>query len=445
MWGRLRALIDPGVPEPVEPHALRRFLGFVLVLDLLLVASNIANRWALGPEGDLDVYDVFLAINLPGHAVALTALVTALRSPMRIDELRLHMTAVIAGLAWTATVGTWLVGGMAVMVNFGFATVMIGAVRLFFGWRLGLQALGAVIAWDIVLATLRIAGALPETSPLPDYVLDDGGRAAILVALRGLAEVTVFVLAGYAANRYRVSEHQLRSLNTNLEERVRDQVTALERAGRLRRYMAPQLVDELLAAEADPVAHRDRRPVSVLFADLRGFTPLVERLEPDVLATALNRWFDEVSQVAFAHGGTIDKFIGDAIMVVFGAPRATGEGDQARRAVALALAIQARAADLRPELARLGIDPFEVRVGVASGVATVGTFGAQHRADYTVVGLPVNRAARLEPLAPPGRILIDARTHELVDGAAAVEPFGEVALKGFARPEAAYLLTPATP
>jgi class 3 adenylate cyclase len=440
MWGRLRALIDPGVPEPVDTRALRRLVATTLVIDVLLVVVNIASRWALGPRGDVAAYDVFLAFNLPGHAVAIVAAVAVLRADRGFDELKRWLACMIAGLGWTMVVATWLVGGLSVMVNFGFATVMVGCVRLFAGWRLGLFAVVILIAWDAVLGALRVAGALPDNSPLRDYVLDDGGRAAILVAIRGLAQLMMFVLAGYAANRYRVSEHSLVTLNHDLERRVKEQVTALERAGRLRRYMAPQLVDELLAADEDPVAQRDRRPVTVLFADLRGFTPLVERLEPDVLATALNRWFDEVSQVAFAHGGTIDKFIGDAVMVVFGAPRATGEADQARRCVTLAAAIQTRAAELRPELARLGIDPFEVRIGIGSGVATVGTFGASHRADYTVIGVPVNRAARLEPLAPPGRVMIDARTRELVDGAVAIEAFGDVVLKGFARPEAVFLL-----
>ena len=440
MWARLRALVDPGVPEPVDARGLRRLMAITIVLDLLLAGSNVAGRWAIGPEGDRAAYDVFLAFNLPGHVIGIAAMIAIVRSSGRVEEIGAWLAAGIAGLAWTMVVATWLIGGTAVTINIAFAIVMVGTARLYLGWRLGLFTMVVAIAWDVLLGSLRLAGVLPDHSPLPDYVLDDGGRAAIVVALHTVTVGAAFILAGYAANRYRVSEHSLRLLNTNLEERVSEQVTALERAGRLRRYMAPQLVEELLAADEDPVAQRDRRPVTVLFADLRGFTPLIERLEPDVLATALNRWFDEVSQVAFAHGGTIDKFIGDAVMVVFGAPRATGEADQARRCVRLAAAIQALATELRPELALLGVDPFEVRIGIGSGIATVGTFGAAHRADYTAVGVPVNRAARLEPLAPPGRVLIDARTRELVDGEVGVEPFGEVALKGFARPEAAFLL-----
>jgi class 3 adenylate cyclase len=421
MWGRIRALIDPGVPEPVDARAFRRLLVTTLVLDLFLVATNIGSRWGLGPRGDVAAYDVFLAFNLPGHAVAIGGLIAALRSAKPFEDLRLTSALIIAGLGWTMVVATWLVGGLAVMINIAFSIVMIGAVRLYLGWRLGLVAVVLLIISDALLASLRVADLLPQRSPFPDYVLDNGTRAAAVVVLRAVAEVVMFVLAGYAANRYRVAEH------------------------RLRRYMAPQLADELITGDQDPSAQRDRRAVTVLFADIRGFTSLVERLEPDVLASALNRWFDEVSQVASAHGGTIDKFIGDAIMVVFGAPRATGEADQAQRGVRLARAIQSTAAALRPEFAKLGVEPFEVRIGVGSGVATVGSFGAAHRADYTAVGVPVNRAARLESMAPPGRVLIDERTRELVGDAARVEPFGEVALKGFAKPQAAFLLLDSPP
>jgi class 3 adenylate cyclase len=296
-----------------------------------------------------------------------------------------------------------------------------------------------VLAADVVCAFLRLGGAFPEHSPLPEaYFLDAPGPAAVFVAWRTSVMVVMFVMAGYAGNRYRASEHKLRMLNGELEERVARQVAELERATRLRRYLAPQLVDELLAADEDPAASRDRRAITVLFADLRGFTGMVERLAPEVLAQALHMYFTEVTRVAFRHGGTIDKFIGDAIMIVFGAPRATGESDQARRCVAMACEIQLAVADLTERLAAIAVAPLEVRIGIGSGMATVGTFGAEHRAEYTAVGAPVNRAARLEPLAPPGGILVDGRTRELLDEATPIEAFGEVTLKGFGSPQPAF-------
>ncbi len=432
-------MIDPGVPEPVDPASLRRLARVSMVLVALVAVGNVLSRWGMGAGGDPDAYDVFLALNLPAHAVSLGCLISISASSGRVEELGGRLRLLFASLAWTVTIGSWIVGGPAVMLNLAFATMLVGIVRLYLGGALGLWALLSVIGCDAAGAALRLSGALPARSPLPDvYLLDDGGRAVMMVGWHAVLLGAFFTLAAYAANRYRQSEHQLRTLNGELEHRVARQVAELERANRLRRYLSPQLVEELLAADEDPAALRDRRPITVMFADLRGFTGLVERMEPDALAALLNTYFDEVTQVAFRHGGTVDKFIGDAIMVVFGAPRATGEADQARRCVRMAVEIQRRVAVLRVECATLGAAALDVRIGIGSGQATVGTFGAAHRADYTAVGAPVNRAARLEPLAPGGGILIDARTRELLDDDALLEAFGEVALKGFARPESAY-------
>lgn len=442
MWRRLLRLVRPDLPEPVEPAVLLRLLRLALIADLVVASGNVATRFGLGVDADPAVYDVFLAWNVPAHAVVIACLVSALRSDGDLDRIRGRVALAVIAAAWTIAPGTWMVGGPAGTLNLAFGAMLVGTVRLVMDARLGLVALGAVVATDVAFAALRIAGALPDRSPFRDLeLLTEPDVAALFVGWRAVVVAGVFGFAGYAANRYRESEHRLRRLNAELEDRVAAQVAALDRAGRLRRYLAPQLVDELLAADEDPAAHRDRRPVTVMFADLRGFTGLVERTDPDTLATVLNRYFEEVTRIAFSHGGTVDKFIGDAVMVVFGAPRATGEADQARRCVAMALAIQARVGELQGELAALGA-PLEVRVGIASGVATVGAFGAAHRADYTVVGAPVNRAARLESLAPPGRVLVDDPTRALLDDAHAVTPFGEVTLKGFARPEPAWLVGP---
>jgi class 3 adenylate cyclase len=435
----LRQPFDPGVPEPVEPASLRRMAKIALGVGILVASGNVATRFIIPRGPGAPAYDVFLLWNLPGHLVLATMLIAIVRSTGRLEDIGGRLRIALAAAAWTVIAGTWMVGGPATMLNLAFATMTVGIARMFLGWRLGLWALGCVIAADIACALLRLGGAFPDHSPLPEaYFLDAPGPAVVFVAWRTSVMVVMFVMAGYAANRYRVSEHKLRELNSQLEERVARQVAELERASRLRRYLAPQLVEELLATDEDPGFSRDRRPITVLFADLRGFTGMVERLAPEVLAKALHMYFTEVTQVAFRHGGTIDKFIGDAIMIVFGAPRATGESEQAQRCVAMARDIQAAVAALADRLAAIAVAPLEVRIGIGSGMATVGTFGAEHRAEYTAVGAPVNRAARLEPLAPPGGILVDARTRELLEDVVRIEAFGEVALKGFGSPQPAF-------
>ncbi len=251
-----------------------------------------------------------------------------------------------------------------------------------------------------------------------------------------------WLIAGWISLRLRTSEHELRLINATLEERVREQVTALERAGRLRRYLSPQVASRLLVADVDPVAVRERREITVLFADLKGFTPMVERLPPDVLAQVLARYFDEVAEIVFAHGGTIDKFIGDAVMAFFGAPEPGQPAEEAVKCVRAALAVQARIAALGEEFVRAGAEqPLSVRIGIGSGLATVGEFGARHRTDYTVVGPPVNRAARLEPLAPAGGVLIDEETARLLGARGRLDAAGEKQLKGFSKPQVTFFVT----
>jgi class 3 adenylate cyclase len=434
----LRELIWPAQPEPISEEQWRRGERAMVMLAPPLALLNVGTRamWLRDPGVDLHAYDVFLAFNLPAHALMLAFGAWGL---LRARTERDHRIATTAGLFFallTVAPGIWLLGSGEANLNILYAVVLIAVARV--GYDAAMAALQCVttVVLHAGIIALEAAGIIREK---PLFV---GARHALATGTYvtnavwvSTTYVLVWALSSYIANRLRSTEHALRTLNAGLETRVREQVTALERAHRLRRYVAPQLADEILRSDADVTLRRERRPITVMFADLRGFTPLVELLEPDVLASILNRYFDEVAKIAFSHGGTIDKFIGDAIMVFFGAPEATGERDQAVKCVAMAVAIQRRVGALGDEFMRLGAGaPLEVRIGIASGTATVGSFGASHRSDYTVVGAPVNRAARLEPLAPAGDVLMDEATHDLVAGEYEMEARGEVALKGFAKP-----------
>ncbi|HEY8041359.1 MAG TPA: adenylate/guanylate cyclase domain-containing protein, partial [Polyangiaceae bacterium] len=414
-WGFVRALVRPDHPEPVSVEHWRRGERAMLTVMPPLAALNVASRFLVAHDARIDLHavDEFLAVNLTAHALLLGAAAYAFLRPRAEQVHRAATTVIVLAALGTVLPGLWLLGSLTPNLNTLFVIVTVAVVRVYYDSRLGLVALLAALVMHVGLVAVEAAGILQ-----PDPLFIDGHRP-----LYGLLRVPavswiiavytmVWALSSYVAHRIRASEHALRELNTGLETRVREQVTALERAHRLRRYVAPQLADEILRSEADVTMRRERRPITVMFADIRGFTPMVERVAPDVLADVLNRYFDEVSKIAFSHGGTIDKFIGDAIMVFFGAPEATGERDQAVRCVAMGLEIQQRVRELGDEFVRLGAGaPLELRVGIGSGTATVGSFGAAHRSDYTVVGAPVNRAARLEPLAPAGSVLVDEETH----------------------------------
>ena len=225
-------------------------------------------------------------------------------------------------------------------------------------------------------------------------------------------------------------------------ERIRyaEKVEAeIKARSRLERYHSPAVIEAVLAREEpreDEIRGLENAVVTVLFADIVGFTAFAEAAEPRDVVARLNAYFDRAVEAVFGAGGTLDKFIGDCVMAFFGAPVAVP--DHARRAVEAAVAIQREVARLN-ESAPPGLPPLAVRVAVNSGPVMVGDVGSQRRVDYTVLGNTVNVAARLEAFAAkPGEVVIGAETHRLLDGAVPVEPLGELQLKGLERRVTAY-------
>jgi adenylate cyclase len=212
-----------------------------------------------------------------------------------------------------------------------------------------------------------------------------------------------------------------------LAERLREES---ERRERLQRYHSPAVVDRIMAsqhAHVDDVLGAQDRDISVLFADLVGFTTLSESLPPADVATVLNRFFSEMTDVIFAEEGTVDKFIGDAILAVFGAP--VEQEDHARRAVRAAQAMRRAVARLNAT----GEPPLRVRYAINSGVAIAGDVGSARRREYTVLGDVVNIAARLEALAEPDQIIVSRATYDRIQPPIPASPLGEVQLRGRAK------------
>jgi class 3 adenylate cyclase len=443
--GLLGDLIVSPVPEPITPEAWRRLARLMVGIHLCLMAANALSMLLapLDPELHLRAVYRYATVNLLAHAIAIAAFVLLLRrarTPARLRAIflfaaSLQLLTVITSQALAGSVTSW---------NFLWFLIVIGGYRIYLDAPFARWVLALALVEYFALVALEVGGVLTPQAAMPHVQSLHYKTAAhhlIGAGWIGLILAVSYVCANYIALRIRSTEHAMRELNLNLEARVREQLTQLERASRLRRYLSPQVAERLLASAVDPVAARERRPVTVMFADLKSFTPMVERLPPDALSSVLTRYFTEVADIAFRHGGTIDKFIGDAVMVFFGAPESTGESDQAIRCVRMALEVQRRMGELGPAFIALGAEaPLEVRVGIGSGLATVGEFGAKHRTDYTVVGAPVNRAARLESLCPPGGVLVDRTTFELLGDRAHATPHGEVTLKGFSKAEPVYLV-----
>jgi adenylate cyclase len=194
------------------------------------------------------------------------------------------------------------------------------------------------------------------------------------------------------------------------------------------RYVARQVVDEILKDPEKLALKEERRDVTVLFCDMRGFTSLAERLSPEDVVGVLNDFYTLMVDTTATNDGIVDKFLGDGVMAIFGAPIV--HEDHASRAGKTALAMQAGVAELSRKRAREGKDPIAVGIGVSAGEAVAGTVGTEDRMEYTVIGDSVNLAARLESNAKPGQILISQRTHQKVDGLVNVRSLGAIRVKG---------------
>ena len=194
------------------------------------------------------------------------------------------------------------------------------------------------------------------------------------------------------------------------------------------RYVAREVVDEILKNPENISLTGERREVTVLFCDVRGFTPMSERMSPEDVVLLLNDFYTLMIETTFKHDGTLDKFLGDAVMAVFGAPIA--HPDHSARAIRTALAMQEGIGGLNARRAQQGKEPISVGIGVSAGEAVAGTVGTEDRMEYTVIGDSVNLAARLESNAKPHQILISHRTYERVRDLVDARPLGRIRVKG---------------
>jgi len=205
------------------------------------------------------------------------------------------------------------------------------------------------------------------------------------------------------------------------------------------RYVASQLAEQIRAGSYEAVEKHDRRRLTLFFSDIKDFAETADHVEPEDLSEVLNEYLSEMATVGERYGGTIDKFVGDAVMIFFGAPASTNDRDHALRAVQMAVEMQERMVTLRQKWRRDGFErPFEIRIGINTGQASIGNFGSKSRMDYTAIGRQVNLAARLQTHCEPGKILISHSTWVLVQEHVACVPQGELQVKGFQNPVKVY-------
>ena len=220
-------------------------------------------------------------------------------------------------------------------------------------------------------------------------------------------------------------------MNTELEAK-NDFLDSL--STKISRYLSPQIYRSIFSGQKDVTIHTERKKLTIFFSDIQDFTGITERLQPEQITRLLNDYFTEMSKVALAHGGTIDKFIGDAMLVFFGDPETRGDAEDAKACLRMAIEMQHRIAGLNAAWRQTGIeDPFRVRMGINTGFCNVGNFGSNDRMDYTIIGAEANLAARLQSIAEPGHIVVSYETYALVRDIVVAQQLNPIAMKGISR------------
>lgn len=314
--------------------------------------------------------------------------------------------------------------------NRRFLTAMVAAIS---GLSLlAALALGAVLSWSLIRPVRRVDDALERIA---------GGDFDTRVSVPNRDEFgnlanNLNLTAQHLANAY----GELESLNANLKETVDTKVSELERMSRLKRYLSPQLAASIVEQVGDLDLGSRRKYLTTFFSDVRGFTSASERMEPDELIAQLNDYLSEMTDIVFRHEGTLDKYVGDALMVFFGDP--ISQDDHAERAVRMAFEMRDRMLAMREEWTQRYRESFQIGIGITTGWVTVGDIGSAARSDYTVLGNEVNLASRLSDRATAGQILITEATLESVRNLVEATPVAEVALKGVSREIKIYEINP---
>jgi class 3 adenylate cyclase len=241
----------------------------------------------------------------------------------------------------------------------------------------------------------------------------------------------------------RTAEWALRREREELvEQKIRDREIIEEKsrrleslATRLAKYLSPQIYQSIFSDTGNERRSPVRKNLTVFMSDIVQFTDLTDALDPERLALIINSYLSEMSSVALDCGGTIDKFIGDAVLVFFGDPQSEGEAEDALKCIEMALRMRLRIAELQKYWIKQGAARgLHVRMGIATGYCTVGNFGSEQLLEYTALGAPVNLAARLQDLARPDTIVIDEATHALIAAHVATTALEAITPKGFSRP-----------
>lgn len=315
-------------------------------------------------------------------------------------------------------------GGAFVLMNFS----AIPTLFLFLTASAGIMTLGGVRGWLACIGAMFIGCAIAMVLfgvPSIDYKVP-ALSFIVVVSIASVGYVTVLSFFSFK---------QARSLLTAQKELEIKQSESATLSRKLAKYLPPQVWGSIFSGQTDVKLQTQRKKLTVFFSDIKGFSEISEELQPEALTELLNSYFTEMSRIALKYGGTIDKFVGDAILIFFGDPTSRGHKQDAVACVSMAIEMRKRMKMLRQKWRQHGINkPLQVRMGINTGYCTVGNFGAETRMDYTIIGKEVNLASRLESVAQPEEILIAESTYNLVRDTVMCRDRGQINVKGFSKP-----------
>lgn len=231
------------------------------------------------------------------------------------------------------------------------------------------------------------------------------------------------------------SREQSRALITAKNQILHQQEEHFQISRKLIKYLPPQVWESIFTGKRDARLQTQRKKLTIFFSDIKDFTETSEELSPDVLTEMLNTYFEHMSKIALRFGGTIDKFIGDAILIFYGDPTSRGAKEDALACVSMAIEMRREMQILRQKWQSMGIErPLHIRMGVTTGYCHVGNFGSESRMSYTIIGRDANLAARLQSVASPDEILISHETYMMIRDKIMCREKGAVTLRGIAKP-----------
>ncbi len=394
------------VAIPPMPDYVGRILAYVATGGIIVagLAQDVFPDWM--------VWAVVAAFLWPHIAHQISRRTFLRRSP-RIRQKMLLVDCAIGG-HFIGMIGLIAIPSASVLLMLMFSCLIIGGIRQ---WLFG-----SLIAGTAIAITVAFAGVA------------DSFRAPLVTSM-----VSMMATGLYICVTAFYSHQQARALMTAKTQIQNQREQSIALSHKLSKYLSPQVWQSIFTGERDVRLETQRKKLAVFFSDIKGFTELSEEMEPEALTELLNHYFNEMSEVALRYGGTIDKFVGDSIMIFFGDPTSQGQKQDALSCVSMAIDMRKHMKIMRQKWRSQGIKtPLEIRMGISTGYTTVGNFGAENRMDYTIIGKEVNLASRLESLAEPGEILISYETFSLIKDRIMCRDKGEITVKGFGRPVPIY-------